>query len=127
MPDMRASSALPALQRDAHHSAEPDECRRLEGRALAHLIGTPVQAGLFEDDKQHLTLPVRLKGRAGRTLESVWRCLCRPCTVAWHGHGQAGREAAAEGQGGGAACPKPGISSRGLNAYIVIQIDGGGQ
>src|SRR5262249_650421 len=27
-----------------------------------HLIGEPEQAGLFDDGKQHLTVPVRLKG-----------------------------------------------------------------
>ncbi len=36
---------------------------RLQARALArHLIGEPEQAGLFDDGRQHLTVPVRLKG-----------------------------------------------------------------
>ena len=42
---------------------ELDEHGRLEARALArHLIGTPEQAGLFDDGSADLTVPVRLKG-----------------------------------------------------------------
>ena len=42
---------------------ELDEHGRLAARALArHLIGTPEQAGLFDDGSADLTVPVRLKG-----------------------------------------------------------------
>ena len=32
------------------------------GRLLARLIGAPEQAELFEDGREHLTVPLRLKG-----------------------------------------------------------------
>src|SRR3974377_61334 len=42
---------------------ELDEPGRIEARALARqLIGTPEQAGLFDDGTQQATVPVRLKG-----------------------------------------------------------------
>lgn len=42
---------------------ELDARGRLQARALArHLIGEPEQAGLFDDGKQPMTVPVRLKG-----------------------------------------------------------------
>src|SRR6516225_2781025 len=42
---------------------ELDEHGRIEARALARqLIGTPEQAGLFDDGSQQATVPVRLKG-----------------------------------------------------------------
>ena len=45
------------------HLCELDEHGRIEARALArHLIGTPEQAGLFDDGHPHVTVPVRLKG-----------------------------------------------------------------
>ena len=51
------------IQQTVAQLGELDERGRLEARALArHLIGTPEQAGLFDDGKQHMTVPVRLKG-----------------------------------------------------------------
>src|SRR6266540_452085 len=51
------------IQQTVAHLGELDEDGRLEARALAqHLIGAPHQAGLFDDGREHLTVPVRLKG-----------------------------------------------------------------
>jgi transposase len=51
------------IQQTVAQLGELDERGRLAARALArHLIGAPEQAGLFDDGKQHLTVPVRLKG-----------------------------------------------------------------
>jgi transposase len=51
------------IQQTVAQLGELDARGRLEARALArHLIGTPEQAGLFDDGKQHMTVPVRLKG-----------------------------------------------------------------
>ncbi|MPZ30706.1 MAG: IS1634 family transposase [Rhodospirillales bacterium] len=51
------------IQQTVAQLGELDARGRLQARALArHLIGTPEQAGLFDDGKQHLTVPVRLKG-----------------------------------------------------------------
>jgi transposase len=51
------------IQQTVAQLGELDDQGRLQARALArHLIGTPEQAGLFDDGKQHLTVPVRLKG-----------------------------------------------------------------
>jgi hypothetical protein len=51
------------IQQTVAHLGELDARGGLEARATArHLIGTPEQAGLFDDGKQHLTMPVRLKG-----------------------------------------------------------------
>ncbi len=51
------------IQQTVAQLGELDEHGRLEARALArHLIGTPEQAGLFDDGSADLTVPVRLKG-----------------------------------------------------------------
>lgn len=51
------------IQQTVAQLGELDARGRLQARALArHLIGTPEQVGLFDDGKQHLTVPVRLKG-----------------------------------------------------------------
>ena len=51
------------IQQTVAHLGELDEHGRIEARALArHLIGTPEQAGLFDDGHPHVTVPVRLKG-----------------------------------------------------------------
>jgi transposase len=51
------------IQQTVAHLGELDEHGRLEARALArHLIGSPEQAGLFDDGSRDVTVPVRLKG-----------------------------------------------------------------
>jgi transposase len=51
------------VQQTVAHLGELDEHGRIEARALARqLIGTPEQAGLFDDGTQQATVPVRLKG-----------------------------------------------------------------
>ncbi|MBV8289469.1 MAG: IS1634 family transposase [Hyphomicrobiales bacterium] len=51
------------IQQTVAHLGELDEHGRLEARALArHLIGTPEQAGLFDDGSRDVTVAVRLKG-----------------------------------------------------------------
>src|SRR5229473_337964 len=51
------------IQQTVAQLGELDEQGRVEARALARrLIGTPEQAGLFEDGIGQLTVPVRLKG-----------------------------------------------------------------
>ena len=51
------------IQQTVAQLGELDERGRLQARALARrLIGAPEQAGLFDDGRQHLTVPVRLKG-----------------------------------------------------------------
>src|SRR5262249_34085945 len=51
------------IQQTVAQLGELDARGRLQARALAkHLIGEPEQAGLFDDGKQQLTVPVRLKG-----------------------------------------------------------------
>jgi transposase len=51
------------IQQTVAQLGELDARGRLQARALArHLIGAPEQTGLFDDGKQHLTVPVRLKG-----------------------------------------------------------------
>src|SRR6516164_569151 len=51
------------IQQTVARLGELDARGRLQARALArHLIGTPEQAGLFDDGKQDVTVPVRLKG-----------------------------------------------------------------
>lgn len=51
------------IQQTVAQLGELDARGRLQARALArHLIGTPEQAGLFDDGKQPMTVPVRLKG-----------------------------------------------------------------
>jgi transposase len=51
------------IQQTVAQLGELDERGRLQARALArHLIGEPEQAGLFDDGKQQMTVPVRLKG-----------------------------------------------------------------
>jgi len=51
------------IQQTVAQLGELDERGRLQARALArHLIGAPEQAGLFDDGKQQMTVPVRLKG-----------------------------------------------------------------
>jgi transposase len=53
------------IQQTVAHLGELDERGRLEARALGrHLIGAPERAQLFDDDSEHLTVPVRLKGVA---------------------------------------------------------------
>jgi hypothetical protein len=53
------------IQQTVAQLGELDARGRLQARALArHLIGEPEQAGLFDDGKQHMTVPVRLKGCA---------------------------------------------------------------
>ena len=50
------------IQQTVAHLGELDARGRLQARELARrLVGAPEQAGLF-DDKQHMTVPVRLKG-----------------------------------------------------------------
>src|SRR6266853_3019582 len=51
------------IQQTVAHLGELDEQGRVEARSLARrLIGRPEQARLFNDDSEHLTVPVRLKG-----------------------------------------------------------------
>ena len=51
------------IQQTVAQLGELDARGRLQARALARqLIGEPEQAGLFDDGRQHLTVPVRLKG-----------------------------------------------------------------
>ncbi|MBI2741640.1 MAG: IS1634 family transposase [Rhodospirillales bacterium] len=51
------------IQQTVAQLGELDARGRLQARALARrLIGEPEQAELFDDGKQHLTVPVRLKG-----------------------------------------------------------------
>jgi transposase len=51
------------IQQTVAHLGELDEHGRIEARALARrLIGTPEQAQLFDDGREDLTVPVRLKG-----------------------------------------------------------------
>ena len=51
------------IQQTVAHLGELDEHGRLAARALAgRLIGAPEQAPLFDDGRDHLTVPVRLKG-----------------------------------------------------------------
>src|SRR6476660_6712758 len=51
------------IQQTVAQLGELDARGRLQARVLArHLIGVPEQAGLFDDGKQHMTVPVRLKG-----------------------------------------------------------------
>src|SRR5260370_30075577 len=51
------------IQQTVAHLGELDEQGRVEARSLARrLIGKPEQARLFNDDSEHLTVPVRLKG-----------------------------------------------------------------
>jgi transposase len=51
------------IQQTVAQLGELDARGRLQARALAkHLIGEPEQAGLFDDGKQPMTVPVRLKG-----------------------------------------------------------------
>jgi transposase len=51
------------IQQTVAQLGELDARGRLQAQALARrLIGTPEQAGLFDDSQQHLTVPVRLKG-----------------------------------------------------------------
>jgi transposase len=51
------------IQQTVAHLGELDEDGRIEARALAqHVIGAPHQDQLFDDGKEHLTVPVRLKG-----------------------------------------------------------------
>jgi len=51
------------IQQTVAHLGEIDEHGRVEARALArHLIGSPEQAQLFDDDSAHEPVAVRLKG-----------------------------------------------------------------
>jgi transposase len=51
------------IQQTVAHLGEIDEHGRVEARALArHLIGSPEQAQLFDDDSAHVPVAVRLKG-----------------------------------------------------------------
>ena len=51
------------MQQTVAHLGALDERGRIEARALAqHLVGTPERASLFDDDNEHRTVPVRLKG-----------------------------------------------------------------
>jgi len=51
------------IQQTVAHLGELDERGRIAARALARrLIGAPEQEGLFKDDREGLTAPVRLKG-----------------------------------------------------------------
>ena len=51
------------IQQTVARLGELDARGRLQARALARqLIGEPEQAGLFDDGKQQMTVPVRLKG-----------------------------------------------------------------
>jgi Transposase DDE domain len=51
------------IQQTVAHLGELDERGRIEARALARrLIGVPEEAPLFDDDSEHLSAPVRLKG-----------------------------------------------------------------
>ena len=51
------------IQQTVAHLGELDEHGRLAARALAaRLIGAPEQAPLCDDGRDHLTVPVRLKG-----------------------------------------------------------------
>src|ERR1700757_1344882 len=51
------------IQQTVAQLGELDARGRLQARAVArHLIGQPEQAGLFDDGKQQMTVPVRLKG-----------------------------------------------------------------
>ena len=50
------------IQQTVAHLGELDERGRLKARALArHLIGTPEQAGLFDDGCRDVAVPIRLK------------------------------------------------------------------
>src|ERR1700759_1178040 len=51
------------IQRTVAQLGDLDEQGRLQARGVArHLIGQPERASLFDDGKQDLTVPVRLKG-----------------------------------------------------------------
>jgi transposase len=51
------------IQQTMAHLGEIDEHGRVEARALArHLIGSPEQAQLFDDDSTHVPVAVRLEG-----------------------------------------------------------------
>ena len=51
------------IQQTMAHLGEIDEHGRVEARALArHLIGSPEQAQLFDDDSAHVPVAVRLEG-----------------------------------------------------------------
>ena len=51
------------IQQTVAQLGELDEHGRIEARALARrLIGAPEQTALFDDESEHLTVPVRLKG-----------------------------------------------------------------
>jgi len=51
------------IQQTVAQLGELDARGRLQARALArHLVGEPERAGLFDDGKQQMTVPVRLKG-----------------------------------------------------------------
>ena len=51
------------IQQTVAHLSEIDEHGRVEARALArHLIGSPEQAQLFDDDSAHVPVAVRLEG-----------------------------------------------------------------
>jgi transposase len=51
------------IQQTVAQLGELDERGRVDARALAHqLIGSPEQAGLFDDGSGHVPVPVRLKG-----------------------------------------------------------------
>src|SRR5437763_3314477 len=51
------------IQQTVAQLGELDERGRLRAQALArHLIGEPERAGLFDDDQQPMTVPVRVKG-----------------------------------------------------------------
>lgn len=77
------------IQQTVAQLGELDERGRLQARALARrLIGEPERAGLFDDDKQHMTVPVRLKGvRVDRSRQfgDVYLAL-----ALWRGTGLAG-------------------------------------
>jgi hypothetical protein len=52
------------IQQTVAHLGELDEGGRLAARAFARrLIGTPEQAGLFDDGCRDVAVPVRLKGQ----------------------------------------------------------------
>ena len=91
------------IQQTVAQLGELDARGRLQARALARqLIGTPEQAGLFDDGQQDMTVPVRLKGvrvERSRQFGDVYLAL-----ALWRGTrpGRSVREAAAVGQGSGA-------------------------
>jgi hypothetical protein len=73
------------IQQTVAHLGEIDEHGRVEARALArHLIGSPEQAQLFDDDSAHVPVAVRLKG-IRRAVAPVWRCVSGAGAVARHG------------------------------------------